>query len=985
MNPQDLWRKLMSALRAYARAQVQEILDAVDLDLAEVGLDGRLLAVITALPPNPLVDFVRDMVGELTPAGPIRIHGWRRAPGGAVGVAFVMTHPDVPDAFAVVAVTPLSAGVDPIVDVVVTPGQQLAFQHTEGDWTVGASAKTPERWELSFGAGEPPRTTPVGASATITVTSTADFQAGMSGGPGMRLSGFAFGLTIPGAPETTTLALHGLEVSLLPADLGRLVGSPPGQPAASKPGGETLALTGDPVNGLRFAQGGLRVPLPVRFAAPGLESRGIAASLSVDGDTLRLGLLVSLTARLPGLPLTALIDNAGFTLPLEFPADGAPQLGVDPAPVSPDGIGVSLQLPPVSGGGYIREFDNGYAGIIALDLGFVAVQAVARFGHSPTTFLALLGVVFPPPGIQVGFGFAIDAMGGLVGINHRIDVDALRQLVSDGHADRILFPDNIIERADEVIGALEAAFPRAGGRFVIAPMVRLTWGGRMVSLSGALVLELPAPVQAVILGRLLVALPDPVVPLVRLQASILGRFDPSIPLVEVLVSLAGSSVLGVAVRGEIYLLVRGGDQPEFVLSAGGFHPRYRRPPGVPALQRLEMDLAPGGAYRMRMQAYFAVTSNSVQFGGQLHLQAMIAGCGVEGWLGLDALFRLEPTFSFSVAIRAGIAVRAFGVRLASVGLSFTLEGPTPWHAFGTGSVSVLFWDASLDFDIEWGDRPAVAAAQPGPDRIPGDLAAAILRPTSWVAERPLNERTGLTFTRAAADAMAAGALVHPDAVLRVDQAVIPLDVDFSRYGQRIDAQRWVIAEVRVGTASLVPTAETTLYTRFVRGQFFVLDEDEQLTAPPTAVHASGTRVQPAGVATGAGHPVDDAYETAYEPVQAQERTGWAGSLHDEIAPRWIAGERLTRWMSADAGVARIVLNPPTLRIAAEGPAMGLLAGAPVLEHAAFARDGDLGPLAPATATERVPLAPDADVWRMLHDQPRTVAASERLLESWELP
>ena len=966
MNPDDLWREFTRRLRDYASQQVRALLQQVAPAPSEGHLGGRLLAPIVPPAGNPLGDLLRDVAGDLTVDGPIRLHGWRRLPDAAFGVALVLTDPAAPAGFAVVALTPTGGGADPIVDVVVTPGQPLRFERAAGQWSARVTASTAEPWEVSFGAGGP--ALPCPGTANIAVARKARFQAGMAAGPGLRIRGFAFELTVAdGTPSATKLVLDGLEVSLLPGDLGRLLGAEPGsQLVPSNPGAETITVVGDPLNGLRFAQGGLRVPLPVRFKGPGLQSRGIAVTLSAGDGDLRLGLLVSLTARLPGVPLTAVIDNVGFTLPVEFPSGGPPRLGSRPTEVDPDGIGVTLQLPPVSGSGVVRRLGDGsYAGIIALDLGFVAVQAVARFGHSPTTFLAMLGIVFPAPGIQVGFGFALDAMGGLVGINHRIDADALRQLVSDGHADRILFPDNIVGHADEVIGALSAAFPRASGRFVIAPMVRITWGGRMVSLSGALVLELPAPAQAVIVGRLLVALPDPVAPLVRLQASVLGRFDPSVPVVEVLVSLAGSSVLGVAVRGEIYLLMRGGERAEFVISAGGFHPRYRRPPGVPALQRLEMDLAPGGAYRMRMQAYFAVTSNSVQFGGQLHLQAMIAGCGVEGWLGLDALFTFEPTFSFSVAIRAGMAVRAFGVRLASVGLSFTLEGPTPWHAFGTGSVSVLFWDASLDFDIEWGDRPAVAAAAAGPDRIPADLATAIRRPKSWVAERPATERTGLTFSRAAADAMAAGALVHPDAVLRVDQQIIPLDVDFSRYGRRIEVQRWSMAEVRVGAASLVPTPETALYTRFVRGQFFALDEDEQLTAPPTAVHRSGTRVQSASASIGAGHLVDDSYETAYEPEQPKELLGWQGSLRDEIAARWSADERLTRWMTADTGAARIIVNAATLWAATGGPPVGFAAGAP--------------------PTKLVDLEPDADPWRMLHDQARTTPGTQRLLESWELP
>ena len=47
-----------------------------------------------------------------------------------------------------------------------------------------------------------------------------------------------------------------------------------------------------------------------------------------------------------------------------------------------------------------------------------------------------------------------------------------------------------------------------------------------------------APVRAVLIGRLLVTLPDPLVPLIRLQASVYGRVDPGVPVVELLVPAA---------------------------------------------------------------------------------------------------------------------------------------------------------------------------------------------------------------------------------------------------------------------------------------------------------------------------------------------------------------------------------------------------------------------------------------------------------------
>ena len=138
------------------------------------------------------------------------------------------------------------------------------------------------------------------------------------------------------------------------------------------------------------------------------------------------------------------------------------------------------------------------------------------------------------------------------------------------------------------------------------------------------------------------------------------------------------------------------------------------------------------------------------FGGQVRLVAMIAGCGVEGWLGLDALFVFDPVFGSPSRVRAGVAVRAFGKRLAGVALDFTLEGPAPWHAFGTGSISVLFWDVSLDFDVRWGSPPAVGAPRPGPGgRRCGRRSA---RVEAWTARAAAGRADGAGVHRDAQEA-----------------------------------------------------------------------------------------------------------------------------------------------------------------------------------------------------------------------------------------
>lgn len=980
MNPEELWQQLTVAVRAYVDANIRLVLDQLadqlpHLEPDPAAGDARLLAVVTPSA-NPMIELIREAARALQDAATVQLRGWRRQGADDRGLALLVTDPAAPQRLAIVAIT-LAGPDDPIIDIVVKGNGPLAFHEADDVWTFDVTVDAPGGWQGAFGPGMPPA--PPSPVATVHAARKTPFEVGMGTGPGLRLTDVAVTLTFgPAHPTSVALALEGVEIALLPADLGALVGvSPDGGTTTSGPGPVSLRAIGDRVDGLRFADaGGLQVALPVRLKTAALQSRGVSAVLSHADGELHIGVRASLTASIPGLPVRAYIDDTGFSLPVRFLPGKLPELGSTPIPAVTSGIGVSLTLPPVSGGGRLRALDDGgYAGVIALDLGVIAVQGVAQFrppdaDRRTTSLLIMLGVIFPPPGIQLSFGFALDAVGGLVGINHRVDTPALRRLVSDGNADRILFPDNLIDRADEVIDALSRSFPPAAGRFVIAPMVRITWGARMVSLSGSLILEVPAPVQAVILGRLVIGIPDPVVPLIRLQASILGTFDPEVPMFEVLVSLAGSWIVGLAVHGDLYLLVRGGDDPEFVLSAGGFHPRYHRPAGVPALQRLQLDLAPGAGYGMRIEAYFALTSNAVQFGGQLHLEAMLADCGIEGWLGLDALFRFEPTFSFEVAIRAGIAVRAFGHRLASVGLAFTLSGPAPWRAVGVGSISVLFWDVCMDFDIGWGSPPAVSAGGDD-DRLPSDMRTAIKITKAWIAERPAADRTGLTFTRDASDAMAAGRLMHPDATVRITQSMLPLGVFFNRYGRaHISAQRWSIISVTIGRTTFVPTGAGGPAERFVRGEFFDLTEDEQLTAPGLVTYPSGTSISTKGFALGGGHRVDDGYETRILTPSGSDAAGtrtWPGRYDEENGFTYLTAERLDRWRSA-AAPDRVFVQPPSLRIA----------GAPA-DARSFVPLEDTGPVQPPQV-DALPI----DAWRLMHEQLRGAVSGPHFLESWEV-
>ena len=184
MDPHELLRQVADRLRAVAEDAVQDLvgqLPALGEEPSAAGtvLQGRLLTVHDRLPPaNSLVNLAREVLGELGPGSPVRLHGWRRTPG-AIGVALVLTDPS---GRAVLGITPGG----PVFDVVVTPGTALTMpQITNDPWTADATITSPGGWDVAVGPGLPP--SPPGGTATIRVERVRRFAVGMTGGPGISV------------------------------------------------------------------------------------------------------------------------------------------------------------------------------------------------------------------------------------------------------------------------------------------------------------------------------------------------------------------------------------------------------------------------------------------------------------------------------------------------------------------------------------------------------------------------------------------------------------------------------------------------------------------------------------------------------------------------------------------------------------------------------------------------------------------------------
>ena len=306
-------------------------------------------------------------------------------------------------------------------------------------------------------------------------------------------------------------------------------------------------------------------------------------------------------------------------------------------------------------------------------------------------------------GIQLGFGFTLNAVGGLLGVNRAMLLQPLMDGVRTGAIDAIMFPQNIVANASRIISDLRAIFPPQQGTFLIGPMAKLGWGEpSLVTLSLGVIVEVP-PGDIAIIGVLELALPAEDLAILVLQVNFAGALEFDKQRMYFFASLYDSHILFITIEGEMGLLFAWGANANFVVTVGGFSPQFNPPPlPFPAPQRIAVSIINESYARIQADGYFAVTTNTVQFGTQSEYFFGFSALSVSGSSGFDALIQFSP-FHFSVSISTSFSVQVFGVGVYGVDIALTLDGPEPWHANGTASLSFFFFSIGIGINFTWGD------------------------------------------------------------------------------------------------------------------------------------------------------------------------------------------------------------------------------------------------------------------------------------------
>jgi len=143
---------------------------------------------------------------------------------------------------------------------------------------------------------------------------------------------------------------------------------------------------------------------------------------------------------------------------------------------------------------------------------------------------------------------------------------------------------------------------------------------------------------------------------------------------------------------------------DFVVSLGGYHPKFNRPEHYPIVPRLKLDWKQSDKLQIMGEVYFALTPSCLMLGGRL--SAVFQDQGLRAWFVAyaDFIIAWQPlAYEARIGVRIGVA---YAGTIAGIAVNFGIElsaqlqllGPPLW---GKAEIQCTF----ISFTIEFGKKP----------------------------------------------------------------------------------------------------------------------------------------------------------------------------------------------------------------------------------------------------------------------------------------
>jgi hypothetical protein len=524
------------------------------------------------------------------------------------------------------------------------------------------------------------------------------------------------------------------------------------------------------------------------------------------------------------------------------------------------GLALSFDRPPIQlGGAFLKvpEVVDGrkvtsYYGEVLVHVPAFGLTALGGWAPDvePASFFIYLAIDAPLGGPPFLF---VTGLAGGFGINSRLTLPTI-----DRVGEYPLLPKHApaakgspAETIAKVIPALQGTFRSQAGQYWVAAGLAVS-SFKMIDAQVVLSVSFGVDVQVGVVGTAAATLPTgSPYPAAYVQVDVVAAFTPWTGQLTIDGKLSPASYLFggfVKLSGgfALYAWFSGDRRGDFVVSLGGYHPAYTKPPGYPDVPRLGIAFSVG-PLKVIGQAYFALTPGALMAG--IRLTATFEAGPIKAWFdaGVDFLIAWAP-FHYQggawITIGCSVDLGLFTLSV-QIGAELQIWGP----AFGGSALVDL---DIVSFTIDFG----APRSAPGPvgwrtlatNFLPSDKKAAVALAAGVLGD-PQDEppdvlKATITAGRRAIDAPGFDWVVDPDGFVIVTSSTVPANhAEWGTAEDKVDELPNLVADYhRAPSVRAMLAAGATVQTT-PKDMYLRLDHDTK-TFSKTEVWAPDLGVAP---------------------------------------------------------------------------------------------------------------------------------------------
>jgi hypothetical protein len=463
----------------------------------------------------------------------------------------------------------------------------------------------------------------------------------------------------------------------------------------------------------------------------------------------KVGFAYSTTDQKLALLLNAELAMSGITFSVEglglafLPASLFKGTNIEPE-FRLSGLGLAISKGPLNISGMFVKVDPGkdedlaFYGAAEISTAKFGISGIGAYSQGKKGVSFFIYAMYNGPIGGPSFFFVTGIAAGF-GYNRSVRLPEVQQVQNFPLVSMALSGDDSKTILDVLSDLIDGDWiPTSYGDYWLAVGIKFTTF-KIVDSFVLLVVEFGTKLQFAIMGLSLLKWPNTGSAIVYVELAVLARFGTDSDVISVQAVLTTNSYVfdrNCKLTGgfAFFTWISGPHEGDFVITLGGYHPRYPVPDYYPKVDRLGLNWKIGSIVTMTGEMYFALTPNAIMAGGLWQVVCDLSFLKASVTVYADVLISWAP---FYYQIDGGITVRIEAdIKILFINVHFKLSMGAEIHIWGPPFAGEIYVDWTIfSFTIPFGSND-----KNPPEALKWDEFATKFIPQKDNADHPLDTR-----------------------------------------------------------------------------------------------------------------------------------------------------------------------------------------------------------------------------------------------------